>query len=83
MDVRLHLSDTTIRTLLAAHPEVATGSPSFPLASSTDPSIQFSNDPTTGEVSTLTGPDITSFHSFSVSGVQRQILVTVDYFWRR
>ena len=80
VDLRVHLGETTTRTLLNASPEVATGSPSFPIASSTDPSIQFSNDPTTGEVSTLTGPDNASFHSFSVSGVHRQIL---GYFWKR
>ena len=83
VDVRVHLGATTGQTLLDAKPDVATSSPAFALASRTDPSIQFSNDPSIGEESTLTGPDIDGFQSFSVGGVQSQILVTGGYFWKR
>jgi hypothetical protein len=94
VDVRVHLGDSTNRTLLDADPdvvEVEPGDSSFIIASFTDPSVQFSNDPTlirfsddpTGVAeSTLTGSDINDFEAFTVSGVARQFLVSVGYFWR-
>ena len=52
VDVRVHVGDGTIRTLLDARPDVVEVPPgilSFPLASLTDPGIQISNDSTIAE----------------------------------
>jgi hypothetical protein len=84
LDVRVHLGQNTIRTLVDANPRVmeeVRDPLSGAIASFRVPSIQFSNDPARG-VSTLSGADIDEFEAFRVRGTQRHVAVSVGYFWR-
>ena len=82
--MRVHLSDNRVQTLLDADPDVVTAPASlaFFLNSNTNPSIFFNNNPITGFASSLSGPDISDFEAFEVSGMQTSVLVSVGYFWR-
>ena len=85
VDVRVHLSNNTVHTFLNANPDVVTHFSQEQAAfafTTTDPSVRFSNSPLTGVESSLGGPDIDNFETFTVSGVQSQVLVNVGYFWR-
>ena len=84
-DVRIHLGQTTVQTLLSANPEVdKITSPELGtfLWITTDPSVRFANGSFGGVESSLSGPDITDFEAFEVSGVTRQVLASVGYFFR-
>lgn len=86
VDVRVHVGNYTVQTLLSADPDTVT-SPSIlisaSIATATSPSIQFSNDEANLlNPTTLSGPTISDFETFSADGTLRQVLLTVGYFWR-
>lgn len=81
-DVRAYLSRNTVSVLLDANPAVATGTPAGFIASFTNPSLQVSNNPSTGVQSTLSGPAISGFKTFTGSGTQTHVSMTVGFFTR-
>ncbi len=55
IDARVLLGPRTTRVALNAHPDVATGTPAGSIQTFTYPSLQLSNNPSTGRDSTLSG----------------------------
>ena len=91
LGVRLALSKNDANTVLDAVPSVSLGlRPLGRGVLGADPSIQFSNssDPVTAlgvtaiAASTLTGPPITGFRTFSGSGVASDTSFMTGVFWR-
>jgi len=83
-DVRDHISANGISNLLSASPsvvQVAPGTGACSIESGTSPDLQFCNDATFGN-SSLSGPAISNFHSFSGSGALHQVSVTGGLFFR-
>ena len=58
IDARVLVGPDTTRITLDASPSVARGTPAGFVESFTNPAIQFSNDPATGRVSSLSGPTL-------------------------
>ena len=67
---------------LDAAPAVTTGAPAGFIESFTTPSIQFSNDVSTGRQSSLSGAALDDFPLFKGSGIQTRLLITVGVFTR-
>jgi hypothetical protein len=94
VDVRAHLGPSRSMTTVSAHPEVVAQTPNLLLVfiggaseevlDLTSPSIQFSNNthPLSLHHSTLTGPDIVDFVTFTSTGVQMHLGVTAGWYWR-
>jgi hypothetical protein len=72
-EVRALFYDNKVSVLMNASPVVATTTPSTFIASGTNPSLQFSNNPISGQQSTLSGPAITDFTTFAGSGTVRHV----------
>jgi hypothetical protein len=83
VDVRVHLSNREMDTLVDATPSVLTSIPGG-TSSATTPSLQFASNPPLDSIgpSTLSGPAIVGFTSFAGSGVQSPIGLTAGWFWR-
>ena len=81
LDVRAHLSKTSISNLVDASPTVATLTPATVAMSPTNPTIVWSNNPSTGVQSSLSGP-INGFQTFAGSGMEMQIGIVPGFFWR-
>lgn len=91
LDARVSLSSNPESTGLDADPDVALGQlPAGRVTLNADPTIQFGNssNPVTGlgvtaiAPSTLSGPAITGFRTWSGSGVSSRTDVVVGIFWR-
>jgi hypothetical protein len=82
IDGRVLAGGTTSRLLLDAVPSVARGAPAGFIESFSNPSIQFSNDPSTGRQSTLGGPPVQDFAAFTGGGLQTRFLVTLGIYTR-
>jgi len=80
-DARAWIGGNTTDLLIDADPEVRRGTPAGFIESFTTPSIQFSNDPSTGRTSTLSGDGLQGFKTFS-GGVQTRVLLTVGVYRR-
>jgi hypothetical protein len=81
-DVRAYVSKNTVDVLVDATPRVVTTStPLGIIASTLTPSIQFTNLPSVAQ-STLSGPAIDGFRTFSSSGTSVHVSVTAGYFVR-
>ncbi len=82
-DVRDHISANTISNLVSASPSVVTVTPGT-CFTQTFPAhrVEFCNDPTLGFKTSLSGPAISNFHSFSGSGALHQVSVTAGLFFR-
>jgi hypothetical protein len=80
-DVRAYLSKNTVDVLVDATPQVTSTAPLGIIASSLVPSIQFSNLGG-GFESTLSGPRIDGFKTFSSSGTALHVSATAGYFFR-
>jgi hypothetical protein len=74
VDARVLISPNTTRVAIDADPLVATGTPSGFVESFTHPNLQFSNNPSTGRVSTLSG-SLSEFDAFK-GGWQMRARVT-------
>jgi hypothetical protein len=81
-DVRAYISKNTFNTLIDADPKIVTSTPAGAVASFLTPSIQFSNNPSTGRPSSLSGPVISGFKAFSSSGTPVQVNVSGGLFFR-
>ena len=76
VDARVLAGPDTTRVFVDATPSSARSGPSGFVESFTNPGVQFSNDPSTGRRSTLSGPALQAFEVFS-GGLQARRLVTV------
>jgi len=81
-DVRANIGKNTFNVHIDAHPQVTTSTPAGTVASFLTPSIQFSNNPSTGRFANLSGPAITEFKAFSSSGMPVQLNVSGGLFFR-
>jgi hypothetical protein len=82
VDGRVLLGAHRTRLLLDASPEVPTNAPAGFIESGTNPAIQFSNDPATGRLSSLSGPGIRDFVAFEGDGLETRFLFTIGVFWK-
>lgn len=82
IDGRVLLGPNGTRALIDATPTVTTSTPAGFVETVTYPSVQFSNNASTGRVSTLGTPALQGFSIFSGSGVQMRVLVTFGIFAR-
>jgi hypothetical protein len=80
IDGRVLLGPNGTEATIDASPSVATSTPASFTETLTYPSIVFSNNPSTGRVSSLGPPNLQGFAVFSGSGVQLRTLVTVGVF---
>jgi hypothetical protein len=81
-DVRAYISRNTVDVLVDAAPHVVTSStPLGIIASTLVPSIQFTNFPSL-VTSTLSGPAIKGFKTFSSSGTSVHLTLSAGYFLR-
>ena len=78
IDARMLLGPDTTRVFLDAQPSSVRGVPAGFVESFTNPGVQFSNDPSTGRRSTLSGPGLQAFEVFS-GGFRARTLVTVGF----
>ena len=76
VDARVLIGPDTTRVRLDATPSVARGTPAGFIESFTNPAIQFSNDPATGRVSSLSGPALQGVDAFD-GGVLARTIVSV------
>ena len=76
IDGRVFIGPGGQRITLDAAPSSVAGAPGAFIESFTHPSVQFSNDPSTGRRSTLSGPRIQDFEVFSSDGLGTRFLVT-------
>lgn len=81
VDMRVHVNQNAVATLVSAKPAVQTQSPAGGIASFTTPSVQFSNSVAIGP-STLSGPAITDFESFKGRGWTRHVDLTAGWYWK-
>jgi hypothetical protein len=81
VDGRLLVGPQPVKVLLDANPTVAPGAPAGFIESFTYPSIQFSNNASTGRSSSLGGPALQGFTAFS-GGVAAHALVTIGLYVR-
>lgn len=82
-DVRVHVGADKVDTVVSANPSVTLQSPTFAIATAPGiPSIQFSNSGSINRQSSLSGPAIADLPTFTGSGTQTQVYLTVGYFVR-
>jgi hypothetical protein len=79
-DVRAYISSNTVDVVVDATPQVAMSTPAGAISSTLTPSIQFSN--TTFATSTLSGPAISEFTTFSSSGTAVHVSLSAGYYIR-
>lgn len=82
LDIRALLSNNSISNLVDANATVATLTPASVLVIPANPTLQFSNNPSTGAPSSLSGPPINGFQTFAGSGIQAHISIVPGVFWR-
>jgi hypothetical protein len=82
VDGRVLIGPRTTRVLIDTDPAIAQGTPADFIESFTTPSIQFSNNPSTGRESTLGGPPLRDFEAFTADGLQARVLITAGVFVR-
>ena len=76
LDARVLLGPDQTRVLIDAQPSSVRGVPAGFIESFTNPGVQFSNDPSTGRRSTLSGAGLQGFEVFS-GGFQARPVLTV------
>jgi hypothetical protein len=76
IDARVHIGPDRTRVVVAAAPASVQGTPAGSVESFTNPAIQFSNDPSIGRRSTLSGPALDGFEVFE-GGTRARTLITV------
>jgi hypothetical protein len=81
VDGRMLIGPDTTRVLVDATPSTIRSGPSGFVESFTNPAVQFSNDPSTGRRSTLSGPALRGFEVFK-GGLQSRTLLTIGVFRR-
>jgi hypothetical protein len=76
IDGRVYLSQQTLSLRVDSAPSVTTGTPAGFVESFTTPAVQFSNNPSSGRDSSLSGTPLNGFKVFTTSGVQLRYAVT-------
>ena len=76
VDARILMGQDRTRVLLDAQPSSTAGTPPGFIESFTNPAIQFSNDPSTGRRSSLSGPVLQSAEVFK-GGFQARAIVSI------
>ena len=76
VDARMLMGPDTTRVRIDAMPSTTRTGPSGFVESFTNPAVQFSNDPSTGRRSTLSGPALQGVEVFK-GGLQTRTLVTI------
>jgi hypothetical protein len=82
IDGRVLVGSQTTAIVLDTDPFIAQGTPADFVESFTTPSIQFSNNPSTGRESSLGGPPLEGFETFADDGLQARVLITAGVFVR-
>ncbi len=82
LDGRLVAANRTIGANLDARPRVTTGTPADFIESLTNPSVQFSNNPSTGRRSTLSGDILDHAEVARSTRLQARVLVTLGIAFR-
>jgi hypothetical protein len=82
IDGRMYVSRETLRLRVDSRPSVTTGTPGGFIESFTAPAVQFSNNPSTGRASSLSGTPLNGFEAFTTSGVQLRYAITAGVFIR-
>jgi hypothetical protein len=81
-DVRAYISSNTVDVVVDATPQVAMSTPLGAISSTLTPSIQFSNTTPAIAMSTLSGPAISEFTTFSSSGTAVHVSLSAGYYIR-
>jgi hypothetical protein len=81
LDLRAYLSRSSIGNLVDAVPNVVTSAPAGSGSSFGSPSIQFGNTPANGVQSSLSGPPLSGFQTFT-GAFETEISATSGIFWR-
>ncbi len=76
IDGRAYLGQQTLALRLDSAPVVATRTPGTFIESFTTPAVQFSNNPSSGRDSTLSGTPLAGFKAFTTNGLQVRYQVT-------
>jgi hypothetical protein len=76
IDARVLLGPDATRVIVDAAPSSVRGTPAGFVESFSSPAVQFSNDPSIGRVSSLSGPGLDSFEVFK-GGTRARTLITV------
>jgi hypothetical protein len=82
IDGRVLIGRENSRLLIDADPSVDVRAGGDFVESLTNPNIQFSNDPATGRVSTLSAEPVHGFEAFKSTGWQTRVLVTAGVYFR-
>jgi len=82
VDLRFVVSGATTDVSVDANPTVSTFTPAFAISTFTNPSIQFSNNPSTNRTTSLSGPAISGLQTFTGSGSSMRFSLTVGYVMR-
>jgi hypothetical protein len=82
IDGRAYIGAPRLALVLDSDPVVTTLTPGRFIESFTTPAVQFSNNPSTGRNSTLSGAPLEGFRVFSASGVQIRYVVTAGVAFR-
>lgn len=81
VDVRDHMTEHRVATIVNAEPSVVQGSgPLFVISSFSSPSLQFSNVPTIR--TSLSGGPVRDFKTFEGRGIEHSVGITTGVFWR-
>lgn len=81
LDVRALVGPQSVRLLIDAAPSAAQGEPAGFIETFTYPSVQFSNNPSTGRSSSLSGPGLQGFAALS-GGIAAHVIVAVGIYAR-
>jgi len=81
IDARAHLLREATSTWVDAHPATLVLTPAFAIPTGGNPSVQFSNNPSTDRVSSLSG-QTRDLKTFTATGWQRQLNLAVGYYVR-
>jgi hypothetical protein len=79
---RAYIGAPRLALVLDSDPVVTTLTPARFIESFTTPAVQFSNNPSTGRNSTLSGAPLEGFQAFSASGVQIRYVITAGVAFR-
>jgi hypothetical protein len=82
LDVRAHLERNGVSNLVDAMPSIKTLTPPTVLSLPANPSLQFSNNPSTGAQSSLAGPVILGFQTFHGTGLRVQPNIVAGVYLR-
>jgi len=82
VDLRFVVSGATSDISVDANPTVSTFTPAFAISTFTNPSVQFSNNPSTNRMTTLSGPAIAELQTFNGSGSSVRLNLSVGYVMR-